>query len=136
MGSENSAVFRVLSLVIAAACCLKAAIALAIPGRFYGERRRQYLSPSPPAKVVAASVVVLGLAAASWYAAAFHYRPWGWIVTACLTALASGSVTQFLRWERHRRRMLTVVVSPRVWIVDCLLLIVSAAFLALGVLVY
>jgi hypothetical protein len=86
--------FRTLSLVIAAALLGKAALALSMPGRFYAERQRQYASVSPPAKVLAPPVVIAGLALAAWYATIFHYQPWGWVVTASLTALACLSVHQ------------------------------------------
>jgi hypothetical protein len=128
--------FRMLSLVIAAALLVKAAIALSMPGPFYAERQRQYASVSPPAKVLVPPVVIVGLALVAWYATIFHYRPWGWIVTASLTALACGSVHSLSRWETHRQRMRKVVANPKVWRVDCLLLAVGALFAALALFVY
>ena len=128
--------FRILSLVIAAALLGKAAIALSMPGRFYAERQRQYASVSPPAQVLVPPVVIAGLASAAWYATIFHYQPWGWVVTASLTALACGSVHQLFRWETQRQRMGKVVASPNVWRVDCLLLAIGALFVALAVFVY
>ena len=128
--------FRTLSLVIAAALLGKAAIALSMPGRFYAERQRQYASVSPPAEVLAPPIVIVALALAAWYATFFHYKPWGWVVTAALTALAGGSVHQLSRWEAHRHRMRKVVASPNVWRVDCLLLAVGALFAALALFVY
>ena len=128
--------FRTLSLVIAAALLGKAALALSMPGRFYAERQRQYASVSPPARVLVPPVVIVGLALAAWYATIFHYKPWGWVVTASLTALACLSVYQLSRWETHRHRMRKVVANPNVWRVDCLLLAVGALFAALALFVY
>ena len=128
--------FRILSLIIAAALLVKAAIALFMPARFYDERERQYASVSPPTKVLVPPVVIVGLALVAWYATIFHYRPWGWIVTASLTALACVSVYQLSRWATHRHRMRTVVANPNVWRVDWLLLAIGALFVALAVYVY
>ena len=66
----------------------------------------------------------------------FHYQPWGWVVTGSLTALACLAVDHVFRWESHRRKMLEVVTNPKVWRVDCFLLVVGAAFMALALLVY
>ena len=128
--------FRVLSLVIAGALLGKAVIALAMPGRFYAERQRQYESASPPGKVMVPPMVIVGLAATAWYATIFHYEPWAWVVTAPLTALASLSIYQLLRWETTRKRMAPIVANPNVWRVDCLLLIAGALFVTLAFLVY
>ena len=128
--------FRVLSLVIAAALLGKAAIALLVPRRFYAERQRQYASESLPAKLLVPPLVIVALASVAWYAAVFHYRPWGWLVTGALTALSCLAVEHLFRWERHRRRMLKVVANPNVWQVDCLLLALGAGFAALALLVY
>jgi hypothetical protein len=128
--------FRVLSLVIAVALLGKATIALAAPRRFYVERQRQYASESIPPKLWVAPVVIIALTLAAWYATIFHYRPWGWIVTGFLTALACLALDHALRWQSHRRRMIKVVTNPRVWQVDCLLLILGAGFVALALLVY
>src|SRR4029453_2626688 len=35
-----------------------------------------------PTKVLVPPVVIVGLALVAWYATIFHYKPWGWIVTA------------------------------------------------------
>ena len=128
--------FRVLSLVIAAALIGKAVIALAMPGRFYAERQRQYASASPPAKILVAPVVIVGLALVAWYATIRHYQPWGWVVTASLTVLARLSVQQLFRWEAHRKTMHKLVANPRVSRVDYLLLVFGALFLTLAMLVF
>ncbi len=73
--------FRTLSFVIAAALLGKAAIALAIPRRFYAVRERQYASESLPPKLLVAPVVVVALTLVAWYATIFHYQPWSWVVT-------------------------------------------------------
>ena len=128
--------FRVLSLVIAAALLVKATIALALGRRFYAERQRQYASESPPAKVWVPPLVIVALALVAWYAIIFHYQPWGWVVTGSLTALACLAVDHLFRWESHRQRMLKVVTNPKVWQVDCLLLVLGVGFVALALLVY
>ena len=128
--------FRILSLIIATALLAKAAIALSIPARFYTERQRQYASLSPPTRVLVPPVVIVGLALVAWYATIFHYKPWGWIVTASLTALACISVYQLSRWATHRHRMRKVVANPNVGRVDWLILAIGAVFVALAVYVY
>ena len=128
--------FKVLGLVIAVALLGKASIALAAPRRFYAVRQRQYASDSLPRKVLVAQVLVVALTLAAWYAACFHYRPWGWVVTGFLTLLSCMAVDQLLRWQRHREAMLKVVTSSRVWQIDCLLMAVGVAFAALALLVY
>jgi hypothetical protein len=128
--------FRILSFAIGGLLLTKAVVALAIPGRFYAERRRQYASEVIPRKVIVGPAVVIVLALAAWYATIFHYRPWGWIVTGVLTALAGMAVDGLFRWEGHRQTMLKVVANPKVWQIDCLLLVLGAAFIALGLLVY
>jgi len=128
--------FRVLSVVIAVALLVKAAIALAAPRRFYAERQRQYASASQPPKLLVAPVVIVAMTFVAWYATIFHYQPWGWVVTGSLTALACLAVDHVFRWERHRQRMLRVVTNPKVWRVDCLLLVAGAVLMALALLVY
>lgn len=128
--------FKILSLIIATALLGKAAIALSMPGRFYAERQRQYASLSPPTKVLVPPVLIVGLALMAWYATIFHYKPWSWIVTASLTALACVSVYQLCRWATHRHRMSRVVANPNVGRVDWVLLAIGALFVALAVYVY
>ena len=126
--------FRILSLVIAAALLGKATIALSMPGastrnvsasthrRRHRPRYWSFRRNRRPAL-------------AAWYAAIFHYKPWGGVVTASLTALACLSIHQLFRWETHRHRMRKVVANPNVWRVDCLLLAIGALFVALAVFV-
>jgi hypothetical protein len=128
--------FRVLSLVIAAALLVKAAIALALSRRFYAERQRQYASESRPSKLLVPPVVIVVLALIAWYATIFHYQPWGWVVTGSLTALACSAVDHVFRWEKHRQKMLKLVTNPRVWQLDCLLLALGVGFVALALVVY
>jgi hypothetical protein len=128
--------FRVLSLVIATALLGKAAIALAIRRRFYAERQAQYTSETPPTAVRVPPLVIVALALVAWYATIFHYQPWGWLVTASLTALACAAVDHLFRWERHRQRMLKLVTNPKVWQLDCLLLALGVGFVSLALLVY
>jgi uncharacterized membrane protein YidH (DUF202 family) len=128
--------FRVLSVLIAVALLGKAAIALVAPQRFYNERQRQYASEARPRKLLVAPVVIVVITLAAWYATIFQYQSWGWVVTGCLTALSCLSVDHLLRWERHRQRMLRVVMNPKVWWVDCVLLVVGSLFVALAFCVY
>src|SRR5262245_1710434 len=67
--------FRTLSLIISAALLGKAAIALAVPRRFYSMRERQYATESQPFKLMVAPVIVTALTLAAWYATIFHYQP-------------------------------------------------------------
>ena len=128
--------FQALSLVIATALLVKAAVALAIPGRFYATRRRQYDSTSMPRELLVPPAIILCVTSVAWYATFFHYRPWGWVVTGSLTLLCSLSLHNLLRWRGHRETMANIVANPRVWIVDCVLLVVGAGFAALGFFVY
>jgi hypothetical protein len=123
-------------LVIAAALLGKAAIALVIPRRFYAVRERQYAMETLPPKLVVAPVIVVALTLTAWHATIFRYRPWGWVVTGFLTALAYLAVDHVFRWPSHRQRMLKAVRSPNVGWVDCLLLIVGAGVAGLAFLVY
>jgi hypothetical protein len=128
--------FRFLSFLIATALVVKAVVALAIPERFYATRRRQYASDSKPRELWVPPAIVLLVTSAAWYATIFHYRPWGWIVTGALTLLCCASLHHLLRWQRHRARMMSIVSSPRVLLVDYALLVLAAGFAALGFWVY
>jgi hypothetical protein len=128
--------FVVLSLVIAVALLSKATIALSAPQRFYAERRRHYASAVQPAQLLVAPAVIVALTLTAWHATFFHYRPWGWIVTAFLTALACFAVDHVFRWENHRLRMVQAVTNPKVWQLDCLLLALGSMFVALAWMVY
>jgi hypothetical protein len=128
--------FQALSFVIAAALLIKATIALAIPHRFYASRQRQYASTSMPLELMVPPAIVMSITSIAWYATVAHYRPWGWVVTAFLSALCAVSLHNLVRWRRHRETMGKIVAHPRVWIVDGVLLIVGAGFAALGWIVY
>ena len=128
--------FQALSFVIAAALLIKATIALAIPRRFYATRQRQYDSAAMPRELMVPPAIIVCLTSIAWYATVAHYRPWGWVVTASLTILCAVSLHNLLRWRRHRAAMSKVVANPRVWIVDCVLLLAGAGFAALGLFVY
>jgi ABC-type spermidine/putrescine transport system permease subunit II len=129
-------VFQALSFIIAAALIVKAAVALAIPHRFYASRQRQYASAAMPMELMVPPAIIVAITSIAWYATLAHYRPWGWIVTATLTLLCSLSLRNLTRWRRHRETMSKVVAHPRVWIVDCVLLVAGAGFAALGLFVY
>jgi hypothetical protein len=128
--------FRLLSFLIAAALLVKAAVALAMPERFYATRRRQYAAESRAPALLVPPAIVLSVTALAWYATLFHYRPWGWIVTGALTLLACASLDHLLRWRHHRARMSKIVSDPRVSLVDWALLVLGTGFAALGWLVY
>ena len=128
--------FRTLSLVIAAALLGKAAVALAIPRRFYAVRERQYDSESLPPKLLIAPLIVVALTLAAWHATIFAYQPWSWVVTGFLTTVTCVGLDHVFRWESHRQRMLKAVRSPNVGWVDCVLLVVGAGFMGLAFFVY
>ena len=128
--------FQVLSLVIAAALLGKATIALIARRWFYAIRQRQYATESLPTKLLVAPAVVVALTLVAWYATIFHYQPWGWVVTGFLTALSCMAVDHVFRWSSHRQAMLKAVTNPKVWQVDCLLMVVGSGFVALALLVY
>jgi hypothetical protein len=128
--------FQALSFVIAAALLIKASIALAIPERFYASRQRQYAATSMPRELMVPPAIIMTITAVAWYATIVHYRPWGWVVTGTLTLLCSLSLHNLVRWRRHRETMFKVVANPRVWIIDCVLLVVGTGFAALGLFVY
>ena len=128
--------FQALSLVIATALLVKASVALAIPGRFYTTRQRHYDSTSMPRELLVPPAIILCLSSVAWYATFFHYRPWGWVVTGALTLLCSLSLHNLFRWRRHRDTMSKIVANPRVWMIDCVLLVLGCGFAALGLWVY
>lgn len=128
--------FQVLGLIIAAAFIVKASTALAIPGRFYAARMRQYESETLPPKLLVPPTILLTLTVASWYATIFHYQPWGFIVTGLLTFISYMAVDHLLRWKSHRAAMHAVVSDPKVWRIDCVLLLIGLGFIPLALLVY
>ena len=128
--------FKVLSFIIASALLIKATVALAIPSRFYATRQRQYASTSLPPELMVPPAIILSITSVAWYATFVHYRPWGWVVTGSLTLLCCLSIDHLVRWRRHRETMSKIVSHSKVWLIDCLLLLVGGAFAALGWLVY
>ena len=128
--------FQALSFVIATALLVKAVVALTIPNRFYAERQRQYASTSLPPALLVPPAIVLCVTSVAWYATLVHYRPWGWLVTGSLTLLCGLSFHNLVRWRRHRSVMAKIVANPKVWLIDCLLLVLGGGFAALGLLVY
>jgi hypothetical protein len=128
--------FQVLSFLIATALLVKSVIALTIPSRFYATRQRQYASASLSPELIVPPAIILCVTSVAWYATLVHYRPWGWVVTGSLTLLCCFSLDHLVRWRRHRATMSKIVAHPKVWLIDCLLLVLGAAFAALGWLVY
>ena len=94
------------------------------------------LSASMPLELMVPPAIIVCLTSVAWYATLVHYRPWGWVVTASLTLLCGISLHNLLSWRRHRASMSKIVAHPRVWIVDCVLLLAGGGFAALGWLVY
>ena len=117
--------FQALSFVIATALLVKAGVALAIPGRFYATRQRQYASTSLPPALLVPPAIILCLTSVAWYATLVHYRPWGWVVTGSLTLLCCLSLNQLVRWRRHRETMSKVIANPKVWLIRLLLLVLE-----------
>jgi hypothetical protein len=115
---------------------VKAGVALVMAERFYGRRQRQYLATSLPPALLVPPAIILCLTSVAWYATVVHYRPWGWLITGSFTLLSSLSINQLVRWRRHRDAMSRIVADERVWLIDCLLLVLGAGFAALGLLVY
>lgn len=128
--------FQILGLTIAAAFIVKASIALAFPGRFYAARIRQYESETLPPKLLVPPAIVLTLTAGAWYATLFHYQTWGFIVTGLLTFASCMAVDHLLRWKSHRVAMHAVVSDPKVWRIDCALLLIGLGFIPLALYVY
>ena len=128
--------FKLLAIVLGMALIGKAAIALAFHQKFYAARQRQYASALLPAKLLVGPILAIALACTAWYATLFQYRPWGWVITLFVTLLAAMSVEHLWRWRRHRERMLKVVSNPRVWQVDCVLMLLGCGMVALGLTVY
>jgi hypothetical protein len=128
--------FRILSVVIAIVLLVKAVVALASPRRFYAARQKQYASAPLPSTLFVPPALVLGLTLSAWYATIFHYQPWGWLVTGLLSLISCLSIHHLLHWESHRQMMLKVVTGPKVMQIDCLLVALGLAFLALALFVY
>jgi hypothetical protein len=128
--------FQFLSLLIAIALIGKASIALAKRQKFYAARSRQYDSESLSFKLLVAPTIVGTLTLIAWYATIFSYQSAAWVVTGFLTALSLMAFDHVFRWRRHGQVMLKVVTNPQIWLIDCMLPIVGAAFLALALLVY
>ena len=86
--------FQALSFVIATALVVKAGVALAIPGRFYATRQRQYMSTSLPPALLVPPAIILCLTSVAWYATLVHYRPWGgWLPVRSRCSAASHSIS-------------------------------------------
>lgn len=129
--------FKVLSLLIGVPCLLKGAIGLTFPARFYRWRQGQYASERPPPGLFLAPLGLVAAVAVTWYATAFHYAPWGWVVTAFVTAAAVAGAANLIRWRQHRGRALRAVGSPAARRgVDLVLVGVGAGFVALALAVY
>jgi hypothetical protein len=128
--------FRVISFVIAIALLGKAIVALASPRRFYAARQKQYASDTLPSTFLVPPALVLALTLVAWYATIFHYQPWGWLVTGLLSLISCMALHHLLHWASHRQAMLKLITNPKVRQLDCLLLAVGLAFLALALFVY
>lgn len=129
--------FQVLSWVIAVPCLLKGIIGLLLPERFYGWRDGHYSSERPPGILFVAPFALAGAVTVTWYATAFHYVPWGWVVTAFVTAAPLLGLANLSRWRGHKDRALRVVRSPATRRgVDLVLVGAGAGFIAMALAVY
>ncbi len=129
--------FKVLSLLIGVPCLLKGLVGLSLPGRFYRWRQGQYATGRPPSALFAAPLALAVAAAVTWYATLFHYAPWGWVVTAFVTAAALLGTANLVRWREHQGRALRAVGSPATRRgVDLVLIGIGAGFVALALAVY
>jgi len=124
-------------MLIGVSCLLKGIVGLTFSDYFYQWRRAHYTSAQTPSALFAAPSVVAAVVAVTWYATLFHYSPWGWIVTAFVTATALLGTANLVRWKQYRGRALRAVdntVTRRC--VDVMLLVIGAGFVALAMFVY
>ena len=129
--------FQILSLLIGVPCLLKGVIGLLLPDRFYRWRHGHYASERPPRVLFMAPLALAGAVAVTWYATAFRYAPWGWVVTAFVTAAALLGMVNLLRWREHQGRALRAVGSTATRrSVDLVLIGVGAGFIALALAVF
>ena len=129
--------FQVLSWLIAVPCLLKGIIGLLLPERFYGWRHGHYTSERPPKVLFVAPLALTGSVTVTWYATAYHYVPWGWVVTVFVTAASLLGLANLLRWRKHRDRALHTVGSPATRrSVDLVLIGAGAGFVAMALAVY
>jgi len=129
--------FQVLSLLIGVPCVLKGVVGLMFPGRFYRWREGQYASDRPPTVLFLAPLALAAAVAVTWYATLAHYTPWGWVVTAFVTAAAALGAANLIWWRQHQDRALRTVVNPATRRgVDLALVGIGAGFVALALAVY
>lgn len=125
--------FKILSLLIGVPCLLKGIVGLSLPDRFYRWRQAQYASERPPAALFLAPLALVVALAVTWYATLVHYAPWGWVVTAFVTAAAVLGAANLVRWRQHQGRALRAIRSPATRRgVDLALIGIGAAFVALA----
>ena len=128
--------FQALSLVIATALLVKAVSRSRSPADSTQRGAASTDSTSMPRELLVPPAIILCVTSIAWYSTFVHYRPWGWVVTGSLTLLCSLSLTISSAGGAIARPCTSIVANPRVWIVDCVLLVVGAGFAALGLLVY
>ena len=129
--------FRVLSLLIGVPCVLKGVVGLTFPERFYRWRRNQYASNRPPAVLFLAPLALAAGVAVTWYATLARYVPWGWVVTAFVTAAAALGAANLIWWCQHQGRALDAVSSPATRRgVDLVLVGIGAGFVTMALAVY
>ena len=130
--------FKIISLFIGTIALLKAIAGLLLPSFFYSWRKEQYASISIPPIVLVMPVLFALLAFASWYAALFHYQPWGWVVTGFTTLISILGLLNLSRWPTHRQKTSRAIdEQPGARTsVDIMLLVLGGMFAMLGIFVY
>jgi len=129
--------FKVISILIAAVCLLKAGIGLLAPVYFYRVRERHYRASRIPLAVLTVVGSLVTLTAIAWYATFTADVRFGWIVTAFLTAVAILAIVNLTRWDLHRQTAMIAVRSvAKRRAVDILLITFGIGFLMLAWRVY
>lgn len=134
----GNALFQIISLIIAAICLTKGAVALLKAKQFYTWRQQQYATATIPRLVWVVPMLTVGLAIAAWYATLFYYQPWGWVVTAFTTLIAALGLINLSRWSTHRQKVGTVIkTQPAKRVaVDVVILLMGVGFIGLALFVY
>ncbi|CAN5347657.1 hypothetical protein BH10PLA2_BH10PLA2_11350 [soil metagenome] len=129
--------FKMLGLLIGTPCLLKGFIGLLLPEKFYRWRHGQYASERPPGVLFVAPLALAAAVAVTWYATAFHYVPWGWVVTVFVSIAAVVGTVNLIRWQQHQNRSLRAVSNPATRRnVDLVLVGLGVAFVVLAIAVY
>ena len=130
--------FKIISYVIGALFLSKALIAIVYHTRFYAWLRRQCLSETFPPALAALVVDTAVLAAVTWYAAIFHYAPFGWFLAALMSLALAKALGFYFMWERSSKFFVRVLDASDagLWALDFSLVLYGFAFFLLGHFVY